>query len=139
MTADQAEVAALSARDLKKGALFLDGNSCSAQTKRRNSEIITQAGGCYVDLAIMAPVKPDLKAVGLLVSGAHAGRAHGFLTDIGLNSRVVGGDVGAAASIKMIRSIAIKGMEAVLAECTIAGVQRYIQNVTVMYNYIASY
>jgi len=123
VTADQAEAAALSAQEMKKDTLYLDGNSCSPQTKRRNAEIISQAGGCYVDLAIMAPVKPDLRSVGLLVSGDWASQAHEYLSRLGLNSSIIDGDVGAAASIKMIRSVAIKGMEAVLAECTVAGVR----------------
>ncbi len=123
VTADQATTAAHSANGLKKNCLFIDGNSCSTKTKLMNADIVTRAGGCYVDLAIMAPVRPDLKKVAMLVCGEHAADAHKFLSNLGLNSRVIDGDIGTAASIKMIRSIAIKGLEALVAECTIAGVR----------------
>jgi 3-hydroxyisobutyrate dehydrogenase-like beta-hydroxyacid dehydrogenase len=123
VTADQAEVAAQSAINIRQNSLYLDGNSCSPDTKRRNAEIVTRAGGRYVDLAIMAPVRPDLHNVSMLVAGKHAADAQRFLSNLGLRSNIVESETGAATSIKMIRSIAVKGLEAIVAECTIAAVR----------------
>ena len=123
VTADQAEVAARSAQALKKGALFLDCNSVSPGTKRGNAEIIMNAGGKYVDVAVMAPVHPALNKVPLMLSGAYAEEAEVHLLELGMNPTVLVGDVGYASSIKMIRSIMVKGMEALTAECALAAVQ----------------
>lgn len=121
VTADQALAAAEAAAPvLPRGALWLDGNSCAPGTKRRAAEVIQAAGGRYVDLAIMAPVHPRMHRTPGLLSGAHAGAAFEVLAPLGLNLQVVGSRVGDASSIKMLRSVMIKGLEALTAECLLA-------------------
>ena len=122
VTADQALAAAeQAARHLPPGALWLDMNSVAPETKRAAARAIEDAGGRYVDVAVMSPVLPARAAVPLLLSGAHAMDARVVLETLGfLNSRIVPGDVGRASSIKMIRSVMIKGMEALTAECLAA-------------------
>ena len=78
------------------------------------------AGGRYVDVAVMAPVDKGL-AVPLLVSGPHAIAAQPLLASLGFsNIRVVGEQVGRASAIKMIRSVMVKGIEALSWECAAA-------------------
>ncbi|MEM9716163.1 MAG: DUF1932 domain-containing protein [Pseudomonadota bacterium] len=121
VTADQAEAAALSAQDsISDGALFLDCNSCSPFAKQRNRDLIERAGGAYVDVAVMAPVIPAYNTVPLSLSGPHAERAANVLTELGMNPTVLDGEVGLASSTKMIRSIMVKGMEALTAEFLLA-------------------
>ncbi len=122
VTADQAILAARqTARHVSTGALYLDMNSVSPVSKRSASELIASAGGRYADIAIMAPVQPGSLAVPLLVSGPAAEEAHAALEALGFtNVRNVGGEVGAASAIKMIRSVMIKGIEALTAECLLA-------------------
>lgn len=116
--ADRAlEAATATARHLKAGALYLDGNSCSPQTKARAAESVTAAGGHYVDMAIMAPVLPRREKTPVLLSGPLADKACDLLRNLGMQARVVGTRVGAASAIKLTRSIMIKGMEALFAEC----------------------
>ena len=68
----------------------------------------------------MAPVDKGL-AVPLLVSGPHAIAAQPLLETLGFsNVRVVGEDVGRASAIKMIRSVMVKGLEALSFECAAA-------------------
>ncbi len=122
VTADcAASVATAAAPHLQQGALFLDGNSCAPNTKRANARAIEAAGGCYVDMAIMAPVHPRLHRVPVLLSGPHAARAAAFLARLNMSADVVAGAVGQASSIKMIRSVMVKGLEALSAECLLAG------------------
>lgn len=123
VTADQAARAAMAAAPLlAEGALFLDGNSCAPGTKRRSAQVVAAAGrGCYVDLAVMAPVYPGRHKTPLLVSGEHAGAAVERLRALAMEPKVAEGPVGTASSIKMIRSIMMKGMEALFAECVLAG------------------
>ena len=118
VTADQALPAAKSAAScLSEGVLYLDMNSVAPATKRAAAEAIEAAGGRYVDVAIMAPVKPARLAVPLLVSGAHAGVAADRLAELGFDQvRAVGNEVGQATTIKMLRSVMIKGVEALTAE-----------------------
>jgi 3-hydroxyisobutyrate dehydrogenase-like beta-hydroxyacid dehydrogenase len=122
VTADQALPAALSAaRHIPANAFFFDMNSVAPDTKRAAAQAIEAAGGRYVDVAVMAPVHPPRTGVPLLVSGPHAGAGAAFLTAIGFsNVRVVPGDIGRASSIKMIRSVMVKGIEALSAECVLA-------------------
>lgn len=121
VTADQALAAARSAeRRLPPGALWLDCNSCAPGTKRRAAAIIEGSGGHYVDVAVMAPVHPNRHRAPLLLAGAEAERAAEALEALGMLPRVVGPTVGDASSIKMIRSVMIKGIEAVTAECFLA-------------------
>ena len=82
--------------------------------------LIEAAGGRYVDVAVMAPVDKGL-GVPLLVSGPHALAAQPLLEALGFaDVRVVGDEVGRASAIKMIRSVMIKGIEALSDECAAA-------------------
>ena len=122
VTADQALAAARgAARSIEAGALFCDMNSVAPDTKRAAAAAIEAAGGRYVDVAVMAPVHPQRRAVPLLVSGPHAEDAATILHDLGFTKlRVLAGTVGAASSVKMLRSVMIKGLEALTAECVLA-------------------
>lgn len=121
VTADQAfEAAQAAAAHLAPGALWLDCNSCAPGTKRRAAEIIESNGGRYVDVAVMAPVYPKRHLVPLLISGPHAEAGAQTLRALGMQPRVVGEKVGDASSIKMLRSVMIKGLEALTAECFLA-------------------
>lgn len=121
VTADQAVAAAeQAARALRPGALWLDCNSCAPDSKRRAAEIVAAAGGLYVDVAVMAPVHPRLHRTPLLISGPGAEAAEPFLAGLGMTARRLDGRVGSASAVKMIRSVMIKGLEALTAECFLA-------------------
>lgn len=122
VTADQALAAAQDdAGLLDPGALWLDMNSVAPGTKRAAAQAIEAAGGRYADVAVMAPVRPARMAVPLLVAGPHAADAAKTLTAIGFtNVEIAGPKVGDASAIKMIRSVMVKGIEALTAECVLA-------------------
>ena len=122
VTADQALIAASAAAPhLAAGALWLDMNSVAPDTKRGAAVVIEAQGGRYVDVAVMAPVHPARCAVPLLVGGAHAADGAAALSEFGFQDvQIVPGEIGAASSIKMIRSIMVKGLEALTAEWILA-------------------
>lgn len=122
VTADQALAAAQDyAGYLAPGALWLDMNSVAPETKRTAAAAIEAVGGRYVDVAVMAPVDPAGRAVPLLVAGRHADDALALLTAMGFSDvRRVAGGIGAASAIKMIRSVIVKGIEALTAEALLA-------------------
>ncbi len=130
VTADQAhEAAKRAAGFIRKDALFFDCNSCAPGTKRRSSAIIEAAGGRYVDIAVMSPVYPKRHQTPLLTSGPHTEDAIEFLEQLEMNVSPVEGETGTASSMKMIRSIMVKGMEALVLECVLAGRRAGISDV----------
>jgi len=122
VTADQALLAARNVADaIANDSFFFDMNSVAPDTKRAAAAVIDAAGGRYVDVAVMAPVNPARMAVPLLVSGPYAEQGAALLADAGFTKvRVVGTEVGRASTIKMLRSVIFKGMEALTAECVLA-------------------
>ena len=124
VTADQAATAAgLSARHLPQGALYLDMNSCAPTTKQIASNSIELAGGVYVDVAVMAPIEARGHETPMLAAAPDPEAVAARLATAGLRPRFVGDEVGRASTIKMLRSIMVKGIEALTAECFRAAVK----------------
>ncbi len=130
VTADQAlEVAKATAGHLPAGILYFDCNSCSPGSKRRAAELIDGNGGRYVDVAVMTPVYPRRHQTPLLVSGRHKEAALELMSALQMQAEPVEGPLGAAAAIKMVRSIMVKGMEALYMECVLTGRQSGVEEV----------
>lgn len=121
VTADQAFTAASSAAAwLKPGAFFFDLNSCAPSTKQKSAAVIEAAGGRYVDIAVMAPITPHYHHTPMLICGDHSTAALAALQILDMKPKLVPGPVGRASTIKMVRSILVKGIEALTAECFLA-------------------
>lgn len=121
VTADQAHAAARdAAKVMPAGAMFFDCNSCAPDAKRASAKLITTAGLRYVDVAVMAPVHPKLHQTPLLICGPDADDARIALDALGMKAEIVTGDTGRASSIKMMRSVMIKGLEALTLECVLS-------------------
>lgn len=121
VTADQAGAAAAAcATHIAPGTYWFDGNSCAPGSKRAAAEQIEAAGGRYVDMAIMAPVHPRLHRTPVLLAGPHAEPAAALLAALDMAPKIAGATVGEASAIKMIRSVMVKGLEALTAECFLA-------------------
>lgn len=122
VTADQAlHVARECAGLIAPEALFCDMNSVAPGTKREAARAFAEAGTRYVDVAVMAPVNPARMAVPLNISGPDAAEAESLLRDVGFTKTAVVGDaIGRASAIKLVRSVMVKGMEALTAEMMLA-------------------
>lgn len=122
VTADQALAAAEAAALLiGPGVLYCDFNSVAPGTKQAAARAIEEAGARYIDIAVMAPVDAGRLAVPLLLSGDSAPDAQTDMKGLGFaRTHIVGPRVGQASSIKMIRSVLVKGLEALTAECVLA-------------------
>lgn len=117
VTADQAVAAAQAAAGCLSGTpLYFDCNSCAPQSKAQAALAIEGAGGRYVDVAVMSPVRPLLHKAPLLVSGPHAKAARDTFATLDMTAKVAGTTVGEASAIKLCRSIIVKGLEALTAE-----------------------
>ena len=124
VTADQAvTVAREASSSIRDKSYFFDLNSSAPSSKQRSCKSIETNGGCYVDVAVMAPVSAKKNLVPLLISGGKAANALTALEKLPMNARVIDGPVGRASSVKMVRSIMVKGLEALTAECAIAAIE----------------
>src|SRR5262249_26403220 len=98
---------------------YLDINSVSPGRKQETARALDGAAR-YVDAAVMAPVHPARHQTAMLLAGAHAQAIEPILKDLAMRVSVAGPEVGAAAAIKMVRSVMVKGMEALTYECFVA-------------------
>ena len=100
--------------------LLVDLNSVAPATKRRIGDIVADGAGRFIEGAIMAPVPPAEHRVPILLNGPWAHTLVDALSCYDMRLDVMDGPVGAAAAVKMCRSIVIKGLEALLLECSLA-------------------
>src|SRR3954471_14374457 len=99
---------------------FLDVNSVSPGRKREAAKVLEDAAR-YVDVAILAPIHPKRHQTPLLLAGPHAHAVMPLLIDeLDMRGEIASDQIGAAAALKMIRSVMIKGIEALTAECFLA-------------------
>ena len=108
------------ARHLPKGTLFLDCNSTSPGMKRDVAKTVTEAGGRSVEAAVMDLVPRSQHKVPMLLAGKDAEELISKLAPYGVDMKSVGDDIGAASTIKMCRSVFMKGLDAILMECMVA-------------------
>jgi 3-hydroxyisobutyrate dehydrogenase-like beta-hydroxyacid dehydrogenase len=98
---------------------YLDVNSVSPGRKRDTDALLADRAR-YVDLAILSPILPARHTSPMLLAGPHAEAIKPVLDGFGMKVSVAGPKPGAAAAIKMVRSVMIKGIEAVTLECFLA-------------------
>lgn len=106
------------------GQIFLDLNSVSPDEKRAGAAAIEAAGGAYVEGAVVSPVAKLGHKVPMLLAGPEAERLAERLSPLGMALDVVGEEIGVASTIKMCRSIIMKGLEALTLECLVTA-RRY--------------
>jgi 3-hydroxyisobutyrate dehydrogenase-like beta-hydroxyacid dehydrogenase len=98
---------------------FLDINSVSPGRKQETAKLLGGAAR-YVDVAVLAPIHPARHRTPMLLAGPHAQSVAPVLTALTMRANVAGAEIGAAAAIKMVRSVMIKGIEALTLECFLA-------------------
>jgi 3-hydroxyisobutyrate dehydrogenase-like beta-hydroxyacid dehydrogenase len=107
-------------------AFFLDINSVSPGRKHATAKLLADAAR-YVDVAVMAPVHPARHQTPVLLAGPHAEAIEPILREFDMRASIAGAEVGAAAAIKMVRSVMIKGMEALTLECFLAAARAGVE------------
>src|SRR5258708_5035667 len=99
---------------------YLDINSVSPGRKKDTARLL-EGTARYVDVAILAQIYPKRHQTPLLLAGPHAQAVMPLLIDeLEMQAAIPSEEVGAAAALKMIRSVMIKGIEALTAECFMA-------------------
>ncbi|WP_338664720.1 DUF1932 domain-containing protein [Pararoseomonas sp. SCSIO 73927] len=109
---------------LRHAPFFLDVNSVSPGTKREAAAAVSAGGGRYVEAAVMASVPPKGLGTPILLGGTHAAAFAEAAADLGMDLTIFSEEVGRASSVKMCRSVMVKGLEVLATECLLAA-RRY--------------
>jgi len=104
---------------LKGAPYYLDINSVSPGRKRETAALLGDKAR-YVDVAVIAAILGSRHKTPMLLAGPHAQSVAPLMTELGMQVKIAGDAVGTAAAIKMIRSVMIKGIEALSFECFVA-------------------
>jgi 3-hydroxyisobutyrate dehydrogenase-like beta-hydroxyacid dehydrogenase len=105
---------------------YLDINSVSPGRKQATAQHLAGSAR-YVDVAVMAPVHPARHQTPVLLAGPHAEAILSVMQELGMKPAIAGAEIGQAAAIKMVRSVMIKGMEALTAECFLAATRAGVE------------
>ena len=116
------EAAAQCATLIAPGTLYADLNSASPGVKQQAATMIDDAGGRYVEVAVMSPIEPKRLASPMLLGGLNAEEFVQRAQALGFGNCTIHSvdQVGGASATKMCRSVVIKGMEALLTESMLA-------------------
>jgi 3-hydroxyisobutyrate dehydrogenase-like beta-hydroxyacid dehydrogenase len=110
-----AQVVAQAIAETKAEMLYADCNAIAPATTEEIREIITMAGGRFIDASIIGPPPRNESVTHFYASGPDAG----FLEELnrfGLNLTVLGEQIGQASAIKMCYAALTKGVTAVGTE-----------------------
>jgi len=104
---------------LKKGAHYLDLCTVTGAMADEDRTAIEAAGGRYVDVAVMGGFfKSGIRAK-MLVAGGAAEAAVAWMNANGFDAKYLGARPGSASSVKMVRSVLMKGLEALGVEALV--------------------
>jgi 3-hydroxyisobutyrate dehydrogenase-like beta-hydroxyacid dehydrogenase len=112
---------------LKKGAYFLDLCTVTGKMADEDRAAIEKAGGQYIDIAVMGGFfKYGIKAP-MLVAGGDAKAAVDWMNANGFDAKYLGPRPGSASSVKMVRSVLMKGLEALGVEALVTAERQGIR------------
>jgi 3-hydroxyisobutyrate dehydrogenase-like beta-hydroxyacid dehydrogenase len=105
---------------LKKGAHYLDLCTVTGKMSNEDRAAIESGNGRYVDVAVMGGFfKSGIKAP-MLVAGADTEPVVAWMNANGFVATYLGPKPGSASSVKMLRSVIMKGIEALAVEAFVA-------------------
>lgn len=97
-------------------AIYLDLSTASPDLKRALAATATAHGLTFAEGVLMAPVLRLLARTPVLAAGPGAARAAELLSACGMDILSLGEQVGEAAARKLLRSIVVKGLTALMVE-----------------------
>ncbi|HYZ97610.1 MAG TPA: DUF1932 domain-containing protein, partial [Acidimicrobiales bacterium] len=101
---------------IPRGAVYADLSTAAAGLKRRLAGIAADAGLGFADVALMAPVPGTGLRTQALASGPGAKEFVELMAPLGMPVEHAGDEPGFAATRKLLRSVVMKGLAAVLIE-----------------------
>ena len=119
-----ADVAEAAARHLDPGAVYADPSPRVPAAKEETERVITGAGALYADVAVLGTTAADGARVPMLAAGPGAGHFAELAAPFSLNVTVLEAPAGAASLVKLLRSVYMKGRDALILEMLLAA-RRY--------------
>jgi 3-hydroxyisobutyrate dehydrogenase-like beta-hydroxyacid dehydrogenase len=113
------DLVAQALRETGADVLYVDCNAIAPQTAQAMGEVITQAGGRFVDASIIGGPPRGVYTPRIYASGPNAA-AFAELAEYGLDIIVMDDIIGHASALKMCYASATKGSTALYAELMIA-------------------
>ena len=103
----------------RRGVLYVDLNSTAPQVKEA---VVTALPGARVVDGVMTGggIRLDGSRIPISLAGPEAALVAELLAGAGFHAAVVGDRVGAAAALKMLRSVVVKGLEGLWTEALLA-------------------
>lgn len=109
---------------LGAGAYFVDFSVAPVEAKRLGADLVADAGALYVDAAVLGTVSTSGAAVPILASGTGAAGWQALVEPAGLQVEVLDARAGDATLVKLLRSVYMKGRDALIVEMMLAA-RRY--------------
>jgi 3-hydroxyisobutyrate dehydrogenase len=110
------DAAKAAAPGLARGQFYVDMNSISPAMKAQVCAAVTPSGARFVEVAVMESIPPHGHKTPMLLAGADAAALLEVLRPFGMRVDAVGERIGQASSVKLLRSILIKGLESLMLE-----------------------
>jgi 3-hydroxyisobutyrate dehydrogenase-like beta-hydroxyacid dehydrogenase len=101
---------------LSQGSVYADLNTAAPELKREVAALVEGAGACFVDVALLGVVPATGIRTSALASGAGARDFADAFVPLGMPVEVVSEVPGDAATLKLLRSVFMKGIAAAAIE-----------------------
>ena len=110
------DVAEASLPALRESTIYADLNTASPELKRELAALVAGAGARFADVALLGPIPQRGLRAPVLASGAGAQAFADVFVPLGMPVTVVSEDAGDAATLKLVRSVFMKGLAAAVVE-----------------------
>jgi 3-hydroxyisobutyrate dehydrogenase-like beta-hydroxyacid dehydrogenase len=125
---DSRAVAEQCAPLLDRGAFYVDLTASAVAEKQAGAALVAQAGALYVDAAVLGTVATSGFEVPILVSGPGADGWKALVDGDGLVVDVLDAPAGHATLVKLLRSVYMKGRDALILEMMLAARRYGLEN-----------
>lgn len=105
---------------IDEGCIYVDPAPLAPSAKEESAALIGSRGGLYVDAAVLGTVALDGSRVPTLVAGPGAAAWRDLVMPLGMNVSLVEGPAGRASLVKLLRSVYMKGRDALILEMLVA-------------------
>jgi len=110
------DAAAASLPVLRESTLYADLNTASPELKRELAALVAGAGARFADVALLGPVPTRGLRAPVLASGVGARAFADLFGPLGMPVEVISDQAGDAATLKLLRSVFMKGLAAAAME-----------------------
>ncbi|MFW5489214.1 MAG: NAD(P)-binding domain-containing protein [Desulfovibrio sp.] len=105
---------------LKEGAVYIDLTTSTPHDMREAAESFSSRNVGFIDGTALGSFRTNGFSVPFVLSGTNVEAWSAWMNSMGFSTTPVPGGAGKAASVKLLRSVLAKGLEALAIECFVA-------------------